>query len=171
MKNLYLSIAILTFTITSLSAQNDEGFSRQGKWLIETGLGSIGSFGGTTGASFLFPEEGGSLSSISFEGGKFITEDLAWTARISHLSSGGDFGLSTVGGGLKYYLNGNIPIKVGGAAGISSGFGNTTTDFIGNASIGYAANLADNILLEPNAGILYANGAAFTLGLTFALVF
>jgi len=151
-------------------AQEESNFTKDGKWLIEVGGGSFNPLGGATFVSFLFPEEGGSISSYGIEGGKFISEDFAITGRFGFLSTGGGVNFTTITGGGKYYINGVIPVKVGAGAAITSFLGSSSTSFLGNASIGYAVKLADNILLEPNVGFLYADGSAFTLGLTFALV-
>lgn len=151
-------------------AQEESNFTKDGKWLIEVGGGSFNPLGGATFASFLFPEGGGSTSSYGIEGGKFISEDFAIIGRFGFLSTGGGVNFTTITGGGKYYINGVIPVKVGAGAAITGILGSSSTSFLGNASIGYAVKLADNILLEPNVGFLYADGSAFTLGLTFALV-
>lgn len=167
MKSLYLSFFLFVGSVTVMSGQSDEvdkAFARKGKWLIETGLSTIGPFGSASGAILLLPEDGGSLGSFAFEGGKFITEDLAWIASFSRFEGFGD--ATTFELGAKYYINGTIPTKI--SAGVGS-FGNGG-EFLSSFSIGYAARLADNILLEPNTGVIYAGGAVFTFGLTFALV-
>lgn len=163
-------VSLLFLTLSTICSQipSEPSFSRNGKWILETGFGSLGVAGNSTGVALLFPEGGGSLTLFSFEGGKFISENFALLGTLSHLDSG--FGQTTLGLGGKYYAGGNIPIKFGAGAVISSGFGSSATSFLGNFSVGYAARLADNILLEPRGGVLFSDSAVFTLGASFALI-
>lgn len=156
-------------SISILQAQDNEAFSKNGRWTIETGAGFLGLVGNNTGGSYLF-SEGSTIGTLSFEGGKFISEDFAILAKLSRFTSGDSFNVTTIGLSGKYYAGGIIPIKVGAGTNIASGFGGSDAEFIGNASVGYAAKLAHNIFLEPNLGVLISGDIVFAAGVTFALM-
>jgi len=72
---------------------------------------------------------------------------------------------SPIGIGGKYYIGGTVPVEIGGGVLSGGGF----SDFLGSLSVGYAANIAPNIALEPTIGILVSDGSVLEFGLTFAM--
>lgn len=154
MKTLVLS-AWLSLCYLSLTAQDagDETTGRKGQWLIETGTSLVNSFStSATGGGILF-SDGSTFTNLGINAGKFTSDNFAVKFNLGIISFGSGFGtnstLYTIGGGGKYYISGMAPIEI--AAGAVTGAG---TSFIGRATIGYAAALAENINFEPAAGIL-----------------
>jgi len=135
------------FSTNSIQAQEDE-FSRNGRWLVETGYNIIsGLTGGGTGANILVDSDGDSVTSFGAEVGKFTSENFALKIRFGLISSGG-FSITNFGAGAKYYAGGNVPIDFG--IGLLDGGGSSQIQ--GNLGVGYAINLASNITLEPSIG-------------------
>ena len=163
MRYLFLTL-ICAMCSFGLSAQSDSnGFSKKGRVLIETGYNLVAGFSGGTGISLLVDDDGESITSLGFDGGYFISENFALKFKLGLLSSFGALTNFSVGG--KYYIGGKVPVEFG--AGLLSGGGNS--DFLGNISIGYAINLADNITFEPNIGALISNGSLIEFGLSFSM--
>lgn len=150
---------------------DEELTGRKGQWTIELGNGFFGNFGGTSsGGSILFGD-GSTLTSLGFNGGKFVSDQFAVKFNLGLLSIGNGFGggdLYTLMGGGKYYIGGIAPIDL--SAGVITGSGDS--QFIGKATIGYAIGLADNINFEPSIGALFSDESADGLvQLSFALFF
>ena len=152
----------LLFATQIATAQTDE---RKGQILIETEYNTFGGLlGGGSGIS-LVSSGGSSLTSIGVDGGYFVSKDLALLLRFSLLSADGT-SLTTIGSGIKYYLIGSIPISA--EFGLLSGGGGSLFTYGINA--GYAIRLADNIALEPFAGVAFIEGSSsFQGGIRFAL--
>ncbi len=164
MKKAFTLILILSF-VFSLSAQDDEGFVRNGKWVIETGTSIFTSGSGGTGGSILFAD-GSTFTQIGLDIGKFVSEDFVVKGRLGILNTGGNT-LNNISIGGKYYLGGMAPIEVN--AGIITGFG---TAFLGDIHLGYAFALADNIYFEPKAGVIVDEETATgSIKFTFAMIF
>lgn len=161
----YLIIVLFSLGVCSgINSQEDsETFNRKGRILIETGYNLIAGFSSGTGLSYILDSDENTITSLGFDGGYFVSDNFALKAKFSLLSSGGSLTNFSVGG--KYYIGGNVPLELG--AGILSG-GNAS-EFLGNISIGYAINIAENIALEPNLGALISNGSILEFGLTFAM--
>ena len=81
------SFAFLLLLFFSLNAQEDEGFVRNGKWVIETGTSFFTSGLGGTGGSILFAE-GSTFTQIGLDIGKFVSEDFVAKGRIGILNTG-----------------------------------------------------------------------------------
>ncbi|MEM6725457.1 MAG: hypothetical protein AAF598_15560 [Bacteroidota bacterium] len=160
MKQLLLLLSMLLLT-GSLIAQ--ESFERKGRALIETGYNLVAGFSTGTGGSIIF-SEGEAVTSLAFDGGYFVTRDLAIKGHVSVLSADGT-SLVNVGGGLKYYIIGSIPVELTG--GVLTGEGNSR--FLGDFNAGYAIKLAPNIALEPNVGLILQEGSLFQIGARFAM--
>jgi len=150
MKKTYLFVFATLFSI-SLIGQNDEAFTRNGKWVIETGTSLITGFFPASGGSILF-DEGSTVTQIGIDIGKFVSDDVVVKVKAGIVDIEGS-SLKSFSGGLKYYLGGKAPLEVN--LGLLSGFG--SSEFISEALIGYAATLADNVYFEPKGGIIYAN--------------
>lgn len=150
-----------------MHAQEDATI-RKGKIIIETGYSIFGNFSsGGTGIGII-SQDGTTASSISVDGGKFVSEDVAIKVKVSHLSIfNSDF--TFLSAGPKYYIAGVAPIEFTAGLGIAEG----NTDFIGNINGGYAAKLANNIYLEPTIGYTFdGEGDGFSsVELSFALLF
>lgn len=167
MRSSIITVAcLLLISITSFS--QEDGFTRKGKTMIETGFTTLGIFGGGTGGTLLIPEDGDTFGSFAIEGGHFVKEDLALTVNLSYFNTAGlSFTSFAVGG--KYYAGGKIPIKANaGLVTNSASFGSSST-FLGRISVGYAIELAQNINLEPSVGLLISDGSAVIIGLNFAM--
>lgn len=167
MEKLFLIFTLLTtvaFTATAQTDGKDNGndFDRTGKIMIETGYTLFGSLIGGTGATIVFEDEV-DLRSLTLNGGYFIKENLALRLEMRILSYGGT--TFQLGGGAKYYINGQFPIE-GTVGFIDYGI----TRFTGNFRIGYGLALASNINLEPTIGILMLGEENYVqIGLNFAL--
>lgn len=162
MRKTYLSLFALLISL-SLVAQED-GFIRKGKWSLETGSSLITGLSSGTGGNIIF-SDGSTVTQIGIDIGKFISEDLVIKVKAGILDADGS-SIKNFSGGFKYYLGGMAPIEVN--AGILSGFGET--DFVGEALIGYAAKLADNVYFEPKGGILYSGDLAGAVKLAFVMI-
>lgn len=166
MKNLIIFLLMVTISTHCIGQQESQPFSRKGKLLLETGYNLIAGLGSGSGLTITYDPTGdATLTSLGFNGGYFMSNNLAIKGRFSLLSTGGG-SLTRISVGPKYYIASRVPIEIG--AGILSG--NGASEFLVNASVGVAIPLADNILLEPNLGILGADTALFELGLTFAMI-
>ena len=160
---------ILTFLLTAatlftIHAQDDE-FKRDGKFLVETGYNIVGGFSSGSGMSLLLDFDGDALTTIGFDGGKFISENFAIKTNISILNGGG-LSLTTIAAGGKYYAGGNVPIQL--LAGITTASGESF--FNGKFSVGYGIRLADNINFEPSATFLILqDSGAVGMDMTFSM--
>ncbi len=143
--------------------ESSEIFNRKGRLLVETGYNLIAGFSSGSGLTVILDDDANTITSLGFDGGYFVSQNFALKAKLSLLASGGSLSNFSIGG--KYYIGGSVPLELG--AGLLSG-GNTS-QFLGNVSIGYAINIADNIALEPNLGALISDGSLLEFGLTFAM--
>jgi len=172
MKNAIL-FSFLFFTSTVLTAQDLESdhSGRKGQWIIETGNSLVNNFtSSSTGGGVLF-SDGTTFTNLGINAGKFVSDEFAVKFNLGVLSFGSGFGgnssLYTIGGGGKYYISGVAPIELG--AGVITGAG---TSFIGRATVGYGAALADNINFEPAAGVLIGeDSTAGVLQFSFVMFF
>ena len=148
-----------------LQAQDDTApFQRKGRILVETGYNLFAGFSSGSGLSLILDDDGESITSLGFDGGYFLSENFALKMKLSLLAANGSLTNFSVGG--KYYIAGKVPIELG------AGFISFSDDseFLANLSIGYALDLADNITLEPNLGILTtSDGALLEFGLSFSM--
>ncbi|MEM9544672.1 MAG: hypothetical protein AAGA77_01795 [Bacteroidota bacterium] len=159
------SLLIFTlFATSSMQAQDDEPFVRDGRWLVETGFNIFtGITGGGTGANII-SVDGNSFTTVGAELGKFLSNNFALKAKFGLVSSDGS-SITSFGLGGKYYSDGNFIIDFGGI--LVDAFG---TEFQGNLGIGYAISLAPNVMLEPTIGGLYADeDLVFNLRVGFAM--
>ena len=160
----FLLLPLCFFLTMACYAQDDNPFVRKNRILVETGYNLVAGFSSGTGLSILIDEDSNTITSLGFDGGYFVSEDFALKFRLGLLSSNGS--LTNFGVGGKYYIGGNVPIEL--VLGALSGGGDS--EFLGNLSLGYAINVADNIALEPNIGLMTTgNGSIFEFGFTFAM--
>lgn len=160
MKHILIGVFAL-FLAGAVNAQ--DGFERKGRVLIETGYNLVAGFSTGTGGSVIL-NDGEAVTSLGFDGGYFVTRDLAIKGHVSVLAAGGT-SLVNLGAGLKYYIIGSIPVELTG--GVLTGEGNS--QFLGDFNVGYAIPLAPNIALEPNLGLILQEGSLFQIGARFAM--
>lgn len=165
MRHLSILLIMTVLATHSFAQEEFEPFSRKGKILLETGYNLIAGLGSGSGLTITYDPDGETLTSLGFNGGFFVSNNLAIKGRLSLLSTSGG-SLTRVSVGPKYYIAGRVPIEIG--AGILSGGG--ASEFLTNASVGIAIPIANNILLEPNVGLLVADTGLFEFGLTFAMI-
>jgi len=164
MKKIIALPLFICLFLSSSMAQDDNGFVRKSRVLVETGYNLVAGFSSGSGLSVLIDSDGETITSLGFDGGYFLSENFALKFRLGLLSSNGS--LTNFGVGGKYYAGGKVPIEL--VAGAISG--GSDSEFLSNLSIGYAINLADNVALEPNIGLLTTgDGAVFEFGFTFAM--
>jgi len=166
MKKVTTTLSVLLFCCwmtTTIYAQNEAGFSKKGRVLVESGYNLFAGFAGGSGAT-IFVSDGETITSLGFDGGYFISENFALKIRFGLLSATGST-LTNFSGGGKYYIAGRIPVELG--AGLITGGG--ASDFLGNVSVGYGIGLAPNINLEPSVGLLFSEASLFKIGVNFAM--
>ncbi len=151
------------FLASSSSFGQDSEFQRKGRFLVETGSGLISSFGGGTGFQFVVNEYGDNLTNFNFQGGYFVSENLALKAQYGNFSGDG-ISFQSFQFGAKYYLLGRIPLN-----GTLGSIRSNSSTFVANFSAGYGIKLADNIFLEPAIGILYADSPLLELSWSFSM--
>ena len=169
-----LLVLLIAFTATLVSAQwnssNERGdekviFDRKGKILVETGYNLFGGLpiGGGTGFT-LITDSGESISSLGFNGGYFISQNFALKFGYSNLSGGGSSISSYLIGGKLYA--GKVPIDLT----LGTFTDGNNGSFVGNLSVGYAIELASNIMLEPSLGVFGTdNDGLFSFKVNFAM--
>ena len=166
-------ITLLTFILfisnySSAQTSDDEGFTRKGRFLVETGYNIVGGYSSSTGSNIRLGLDGdnGTITALGTDIGKMLTNNLALKFRLGLLSADG-LSITNIAAGVKYYAGGNVPIEL--TAGIIDG-GFNSTRFNANLKFGYAVNLADNITLEPSIGaILIYDESALNFGVAFAM--
>ena len=168
MKRMATILVVLLFSASyAVSQSSDENtFSRNGRFLVETGYNIVGGINASSGANVQINFDGGSVTALGADVGKFLSENLALKFKLGILSGTG-LSVTSVTGGMKYYAGGVVPIEL--TAGIiDTGLDNPK--FNGNFKFGYAARLADNITLEPSLGLtIIYDESAFVMGLSFAM--
>ena len=165
MKKSLFSLVLFTLFLSTSQAQDDSGFIRKGRILIETGYSfSFAGIGGNTGLTFA-SSDGSDIITIGFDGGYFLSEDFALKLKIDRIDIEGT-GNTGIGIGGKYYAGGIVPIDVNLTRFSTQG----ESFLIIGATGGYAIPLAPNINLEPLAGIAINEGeTAFQFALKFAM--
>jgi hypothetical protein len=168
MKKILILLLICFCSYSTIQAQDSDGFSRKGKILVETGYNLIASTFRGTGASIIV-SDGETITSIGAEMGYFLQENFALKFKLSIVDLGFGGTVTALGVGGKYYIAGKVPFEF--AVGLLTGDG--IDAFNGNLSIGYAVNLAHNILLEPSLGLLAGEDELFggTIPINFRIAF
>ncbi|RKF03936.1 hypothetical protein C8N26_1567 [Tenacibaculum lutimaris] len=167
MKKLLLVIAMVAAGFTA-NAQEANGQTAKGKWLIEANTGSW-----TTGnTSFsLRSIDGNTAWSIGAEGGYFVADDLAVKVGLGFADDGFDSEF-VYKVGAKYYIASQFPVGVD-FTGVSPD-GGDSVNFIGLQG-GYAWFLGDNVSVEPalryNVALKDGQEGAFQALIGFALHF
>ena len=166
MKKLLLVIAMVAAGFTA-NAQEANGQTAKGKWLIEANTGSFAT--GNTAFSLL-SVDGDTQWSIGAEGGYFVADDLAVKVGLGY----SDTGMTnfTYKVGAKYYIASQFPVGVD-FTGVSPEVGDSV-NFIGLQG-GYAWFLGDNVSVEPalryNVALEDGQEGAFQALIGFALHF
>ncbi|MDF1694366.1 MAG: hypothetical protein P1U56_00950 [Saprospiraceae bacterium] len=157
---------VLCMACTSYAQSSEEGFSRKGRFLVETGYNIVGGISNSSGANIQWDFDGGSITALGADVGKMLSENFAIKFRLGLLSANG-FSITNVTAGVKYYAGGVVPIEL--TAGMLDG-GPGSSTFTANLKLGYAARLADNITLEPTIGMLILEEeGALNFGISFGL--
>ncbi len=160
-----IALVLLVGNYSYAQSSEEEGFQRKGRFLVETGYNIVGGYNSSTGANVLLDVDGGSVTALGADMGKMLTNNLALKFRLGILSGAG-LSLTNIAGGVKYYVGGKVPIEL--TAGILD-LGPRSSNFNANLKLGYAANLADNITLEPSLGLVVIDEAAISFGMSFAM--
>lgn len=148
------------------SSEDDGEFKRKGRVLVETGYNIVGGINNSTGINTQLDFDGGSITAIGADMGIMLTENLALKFKLGLLNGSG-LSITNIAGGVKYYAGGHVPIEL--TAGILDG-GPGSSTFSAALKVGYAANLAQNITLEPALGFLiFDDEAALNFGVTFGM--
>ncbi|TDQ25512.1 hypothetical protein [Tenacibaculum caenipelagi] len=167
MKKLLLVIAMVATGFTA-NAQEANGQTEKGKWLIETNTGFGAGHIANTGF-YLASSDGNTSWGVGAEGGYFIADDLAIKAGLGYNDNSEAFSYKV---GAKYYINSMIPVQAD-----LSGYSVTGASpmWLGIQG-GYAIFLGDNVSVEPGLRYNYGIGDAednnvFQLNIGFALHF
>ncbi|WP_435254790.1 hypothetical protein [Tenacibaculum sp. A30] len=174
MKKLLLVIAMVAAGFTA-NAQEANGQTAKGKWLVEGNTGFGAAHGAATGF-YLSSEDmpgGGSVTSwgIGAEAGYFIMDDLAIKLGLGYNDRGADDAFSYKIGA-KYYISSMIPVQIDYSGASYDAY---DASFLGFQA-GYAIFLGDMVSIEP--GLRYNLGLgdtedfnSFQLNVGFALHF
>ena len=155
MKKLLL-LGMMAFGL-AVNAQEANGQTEKGKWLIEANTNFGGGHAANTGFSLnTLDTPGGSVTSWSLgaEGGYFVMDDLAVKVGLGYRDSGinntdGTFSYKV---GAKYYINSMIPVQLDLSGTTPEGVSPMWLGLQG----GYAIFLGDNVSIEP--GVRYNLG-------------
>lgn len=159
---LFLLIGNYSFAQSS----DDEEFTRKGKILVETGYNIVGGISNSTGANLQLDFDGGSITALGADMGIMLNNNFALKFKLGLLSAN-NLSITHITAGAKYYVGGRVPIEL--MAGILDG-GPGSSNFSSSFKVGYAANLAENITLEPAIGLLILDDeAALSFGISFGL--
>lgn len=173
MKKLLLVIAMVAASFTA-NAQEANGQTAKGKWLVEGNTGFGAAHGAATGfqlSSIDTPAGSETVWGIGAEAGYFIMDDLAIKLGLGYNDRGNDDAFSYKIGA-KYYISSMIPVQID-----YSGASYDTYDasYLGFQA-GYAIFLGDMVSIEP--GLRYNLGLGdtedintFQLNVGFALHF
>ncbi|REH48834.1 hypothetical protein C7448_105114 [Tenacibaculum gallaicum] len=163
MKKLLVVIAMVAVGFTA-NAQEANGQTAKGKWVIEANTGSA-----TTGnTSFsLATSNGNTQWSLGLDGGYFVADDLAVKAGLGYQDNGfGDAFVYKIGA--EYYIDSQFPVSVD-----FTGDTNSDLRWLG-LQAGYAWFLGENVSLKPavryNVGLDNQDGVFQGL-IGFALYF
>ena len=167
--NKVITIFAFLFLLGNFSfaqSSDDEVFVRKGKVLVETGYNIVGGISNSTGTNIQLDFDGGSITALGVDMGIMLSNNFALKFKLGLLSGSG-ISVTNITGGVKYYAGGRVPIEL--TAGILDG-GPGSSTFSAGLKFGYAANLAQNITLEPAIGFLILDDeAALNFGVTFGL--
>lgn len=146
-----LTFVLFAFFLTNLliaqASDSTTQFQRKGHYFLESGYNIIGGIGAGSGFSIL-NIDGGTVTSIGIEAGKFLSKDFAIKGKASMLGAG-DATLYSVGIGAKYYIGGKLPFEL-----VPAIINGDYLDFVFTSSLGYASKLAPNILFEPSVTMM-----------------
>ncbi|WP_348716817.1 hypothetical protein [Tenacibaculum sp. 190130A14a] len=167
MKKLLLVFAMVAAGFTA-NAQESNGQTEKGKWLIETNTGFGAGHAANTGF-YLASSDGNTTWAVGAEGGYFVMDDLAIKAGLGYNDS---FEAFTYKVGAKYYIESMIPVQLDLTGSARDGSNPMWLGIQG----GYAIFLGENVSIEPglryNLGIGDAEDAnLFQFNVGFALHF
>lgn len=164
MKKLLLVIAIVAAGFTA-NAQESNGQTAKGKWVIEANTGSAAT--GNTAFSFA-SSDGNSDFAIGLDGGYFIMDDLAIKGGLGYNDGKEAF---TYKVGAEYYIAGQFPVGID-FTGTSMDAG--SVNWLG-LQAGYAYFLGENVAVKPalryNIGLEDGQKGLFQGLIGFALYF
>ena len=160
---IYIALLIVLLGTAATAQEDSTAFVRKDRILVQTGYNLVAGFSKGTGISNLIAEDE-NLLGIGINAGYFFTENFALTVSLSGFVGEGP-NIQNIGLGGKWYASGVIPIEFG----LGSTTRGTSSQLTANFNLGYALRLADNVMLEPNAGVLFTDDAQYELGIKFAL--
>ena len=173
MKKLLLVIAMVTAGFTA-NAQEANGQTTKGKWLVEGNTGFGAAHGAATGfqlSSIDTPAGSETVWGIGAEAGYFIMDDLAVKFGLGYNDRGAEDAFSYKIGA-KYYISSMIPVQIDYSG---ASYDNYDASYLG-LQAGYAIFLGDMVSIEP--GLRYNLGLGdsedinvFQLNVGFALHF
>ena len=173
MKKLLLVIAMVTAGFTA-NAQEANGQTAKGKWLVEGNTGFGAAHGAATGfqlSSIDTPAGSETVWGIGAEAGYFIMDDLAVKFGLGYNDRGAEDAFSYKIGA-KYYISSMIPVQIDYSG---ASYDNYDASYLG-LQAGYAIFLGDMVSIEP--GLRYNLGLGdsedinvFQLNVGFALHF
>ncbi len=164
MKKVLLTIAIAILGFTA-NAQESEGQTEKGKFVIEANTGSAS----TGNTAFSFASSNGSSSfAIGLDGGYFFMDDLAVKAGLGYNDVNESF---TYKIGAEYYIGGQFPVGIDFTG---SSFDGGSVNWLG-LQAGYAYFLGENVSVKPavryNVGLEDGQSGVFQGLIGFALYF
>ena len=148
MKKFLLTIAMIATGLVA-NAQESNGQTEKGKWLIEanTGFGGGGIFGHAANTGFgLTSFDGETIWSIGAEGGYFVMDDLAVKVGLGYTDSDA-VSVFSYKVGAKYYAMSKIPVQID-LTGTSVKDADENPMWLGLQG-GYAFFLGDMVSIEP----------------------
>ncbi|MBA6155146.1 hypothetical protein H3Z83_01220 [Tenacibaculum sp. S7007] len=167
MKKILLVIAMVAFGF-SANAQEINGQTAKGKWVIEANTGSATR--GSTAFS-LASSDGNTAWSLGLDGGYFIAENFAIKGGLGYGDSSFTKGTFTYKVGAEYYLGGQFPVGIDFTGASSDG---NSVNWLG-LQAGYVYFLGENVSIKPavryNVGIEDGQEGLFQGLIGFALYF
>ncbi|MDO6812423.1 hypothetical protein [Tenacibaculum soleae] len=164
MKKLLLVIAIVAAGFTA-NAQESNGQTAKGKWVIEANTGSAAT--GNTVFSFA-SSDGDSNFAIGLDGGYFIQDDLAIKGGLGYNDGQEAF---TYKVGAEYYIAGQFPVGIDFTG---TSYDTHSVNWLG-LQAGYAYFLGENVAVKPalryNIGLEDGQKGLFQGLIGFALYF
>ena len=164
MKKLLLVIAIVAAGFTA-NAQESNGQTAKGKWVIEANTGAAST--GSTAFSFS-SQDGDSNFAIGLDGGYFIMDDLAIKGGLGYNDGNEAF---TYKVGAEYYIAGQFPVGIDFTG---TSYDAYSENWLG-LQAGYAYFLGENVAVKPalryNIGLEDGQKGKFQGLIGFALYF
>ena len=157
MKKFLLTIAMIATGLVA-NAQESNGQTEKGKWLVEGNTGFGAAHGASTGfqlSSIDTPGGTETVWGIGAEAGYFVMDDLAIKVGLGYNDLGAEDAFSYKVGA-KYYISSMIPVQIDYSG---ASFESNDASYLGFQA-GYALFLGDMVSIEP--GLRYNLGLGDT---------